>query len=53
MIEKHSGGFSINRTEFFERVKNDFSEYADKLADPAENVLRKNFIAKMNKVAGV
>ncbi len=50
--DKTGDGFKINRTKFFELVKSEFRDYAEKLRNPIEVDLRKNFREKMNFIAG-
>ena len=44
---------TINRTKFHLAVCEAFIRYCNQLKEPAETLLRKNFIKKMNSICGV
>ncbi len=49
--ERADGTPYINRTEFHEKLKEDFKQYCDELKDPANSELRKHFRTKMDFIA--
>lgn len=50
IVEPHEDGYVLNRTLFYEAVKQEFESYLKELRDPGRLELRKKFKEKMNDI---
>src|SRR5712691_8700083 len=50
MVEPQEDGYALNRTMFYEAVKQEFESYLTDLRDPANGKLRERFKKKMNDI---
>lgn len=51
IVAPDSGGFTVNRTAFYDAVRKEFDQYLADLHDPPDGDLRQRFIAKMDDIA--
>jgi hypothetical protein len=51
IVQKHGDSVIVNRNEFHQRLKSDFTEYLQELRDPINAQLRSNFRTKMDFIA--
>lgn len=50
LVARVEDGYALNRTMFFEAVKQEFQSYLENLRDPAKGELRNRFKKKMNDI---
>jgi hypothetical protein len=50
IVERHEDGYALNRTMFYEAVKQEFETYLRDLHDPTNSKLRERFKEKMNDI---
>lgn len=51
IVETHGAGFALNRTAFYEAVRNEFDAYLTALRDPGNKEQRVRFLKKMDDIA--
>ena len=51
IVEKEQDGLALNRTLFYNAVKQEFESYLEELRSPSSDALRNRFKKKMNDVA--
>jgi hypothetical protein len=50
IVEKEEDGFALNRTLFYDAVKQEFDSYLNELREPSNDALRVRFRKKMNDI---
>jgi hypothetical protein len=51
IVAAEEDGFALNRTLFYEAIKNEFNGYIEELRNPANTDLRNRFVAKMHQLS--
>lgn len=53
ILEPRTGGYAVNRTEFYKALKSEFEKYLHELRRPANKDLRERFVKKMNDIVKI
>jgi len=50
IFREESGGYVLNRTNFYHALREEFGAYLGRLQDPSKDDLRRNFLTKMDSI---